>query len=191
MAVKKLIAFLFLTVFIFNLVGFRLVYFVMQQNADNQFIVQIDNNNFSKKDLVEIRIPNPIPYTKASENFDRIDGEISFHNKVYKYVFKKVSPDFITILCLPDYNKTVIKQSQQKFEKNSNTVAQDNKSAKSGNTTVKVNLSDYDYSQFDFTFKNSESLIEQKLNFITHQLPSAPQKVNLLPPENTLYISLV
>ena len=163
----------------------------MQQYADAEFIIQIDNNRFSKKDLVEIKIPNPIPYTKGSDNFDRIDGEVNYQNKVYKYVFRKVSPDFITILCLPDYNKTVIKKSQQKFEKNSNSLAQDNKSAKSSNSTFKVNLSVYDYSQFDFKFKNSESLIEQKLNFITHQLQSIPQKVNLLPPKNTVYIHLV
>ena len=188
---KKLIPFIFLTVFLFNLVGFRLVYFVMQQNADSQFIVQIDNNQFSKKDLVEIKIPNPIPYTKGSDTFDRIDGEVSYQNKVYKYVFRKISPDFITILCLPDYKKTVIEQSRQKFENSANNFPQDNKSSKTVTNTAKTNLSDYDYSHFDFTFKNTEKLIEQKLYFSTHQLPSAPQKVNLLPPENTLYITLV
>jgi hypothetical protein len=182
--VKKLTAILFLSLFVFNLLGLKLVYFVLQQNADSQFMVLVDNKQFDSRDLIEITIPNPIPYTKASANFDRVDGEINYKNKVYKYVYRKISENYIRILCLPDAKKTGLKQAQQKFERNANNAGQATKSNKQSNSTVKVNLSDFDYTQCLFLFKNSEVNINKNLFPDNFKLKAQAQKVALLPPEN-------
>ncbi len=157
---------------------------MLQQNADSQFMVLVDNKQFDSRDLLEIKIPNPIPYTKASVNFDRVDGEISYKNKVYKYVYRKISENYITILCLPDIKKTGLKQAQQKFERNANNTEQATKSSKQSNSTVKVNLSDFDYTQCLFLFKNSEVDIRKNLFHHNFKLKAQTQKVALLPPEN-------
>ena len=188
---KKIIAFVFLALFVFNLIGFKLVYFAMQQNADTQFVILVDNNRFDKRNLVEIKIPNPIPYTKATSNFERVDGEISYTNQVYKYVFRKVSPNFITILCLPDVYKNKITNAEKKFERIVNNIPKDSKNTKQSTSAVKANVSEFDYFGFDFKFINSAIAIKKKLTQHNFNLKLQAQKVAFLPPKNCLSIPIV
>ena len=143
----------------------------MQHNADKQFLVLVDNNNFDERNLVEIKVPNPIPYTKAVANFDRIDGEINFKGK---------------ILCLPDANKTIINNAEKKFERLVNNTQQDNKNTKKTNKIVKLNLSDFDYFQLNFSFSVPHKKINKSLIFHKYSLKVQTQKVALQPPKNLL-----
>jgi hypothetical protein len=190
-AVKKLTAILFLTVFVFNLVGFKLVYFMLQQNADSQFIILVDNNKFDSRNLVQIKIPNPIPYTKAAANFDRIDGEITFNNKVYKYVYRKISENYITILCLPDAKKTKLNTAEKKFERSVNNPTQEQQNTKTTCKLVKTNLTDFDYFRFDFEFNNRAITINKKIINRNYSLKVQPQKVAFLPPQNIVPTPMV
>lgn len=158
----------------------------MQQNADKQFVLLVDNNGFDKRNLIEIKIPNPIPYTKAVANFDRINGEITFKSKVYKYVYRKISEDYITILCLPDANKTEINNAEKKFEQTVNNTPQDKSTTKQTNKLVKVNLSDFDYFEFDFKFNNSAQNTTQNLTQHNFNLSAQTLEVAFQPPKNIL-----
>lgn len=163
----------------------------MQQHADKQFVLLVDNNDFDKNNLIEIKIPNPIPYTKAVANFDRIDGEITLKNRVYKYVYRKISEDYITILCLPDANKTKINNAEKRFERTVNNTAAANNEGKQTNKLAKVNLSDFDYFQFDFTFNNLAKNINKNFVYHTYSLKFQSQKVVLQPPKNLLTKQIV
>jgi len=180
---KKIIAFIFLALFVFNLVGFKLVYYVLVKNADKQFVILVDNKQFEIHDLVEIKIPNPLPYTKASVNYERIVGEISFANQVYKYVYRKVSPGFITILCLPDVNKNKLTKAENKFERIVYNTSSDTKNNKQTTAKIKANGSDYDYIKFEFCFKNPICLIDKKIIQHNFNPKLQPQKVAYLPPK--------
>ncbi len=163
----------------------------MQQNADKQFVLLVDNNGFDKRNLIEIKIPNPIPYTKAVANFDRINGEITFKSKVYKYVYRKISEDYISILCLPDVNKTNINNAEKKFEHTVNNVAQNNKETKSSKNLVKANLSDFDFFEFDFKFNNSAQNTTQNLTQHNFNLSAQTLEVAFQPPKNILSTPIV
>ncbi len=158
----------------------------MQHNADKQFVILVDNNGFDKRNLIEIKIPNPIPYTKAVANFDRINGEITFKSKVYKYVYRKISENYITILCLPDANKTKINNAEKKFEQTINNTLQNKSTNKQTNKLVKVNISDFDYHHFDFKFNNPTKNINKNLVNPSYTLKFQSQKVAFQPPKNIL-----
>lgn len=143
---KKIAAILLIALFVFNLAGYRWVFNYMQQQADVQLAVTLDNNNYNEADLITLSVPTNLPYQTDRPNFERVDGEINYQGKVYKYVKRKIVDGQLVLLCLPDHNKMRLQSARDDFFKNANDLLQNNQSKKSDhskNTGVKFSVSDY------------------------------------------------
>ncbi len=104
--VKKIVTILLLGLLVFNFVGYRLLFSFLEQKADNTIVAKIDNQDYNNADLITLTVPLSMPYLQDSKDFEKKDGEITLHGKVYHYVKQKISQGNLVLMCLPDEQKT-------------------------------------------------------------------------------------
>lgn len=144
---KQLAAILLLLLLTFNLAGYRLLFYYMQQQADSELSVSLDKATYNETDLITITLPLSLPYITDTKDFIRMDGEVSVNGIVYKYVKRKISHGQLVLLCLPDHHRTQLQSAKDNFFKCTNDLQQPATNKKSGNTdssSLKNILSNYD-----------------------------------------------
>lgn len=183
---RKLAAIFLFALFLFNIIGYKIIFCYAQRQSDIQIEASLDKNLYSEAELVTIKIPLSLPYQNEQMKFERVDGEISFNGKIYKYVKRKISEGNLILLCLPDYNKMRIKKEKEDFGKDVNNFAQNTGSKKQENSKSsfsKNSLSDYD----QVHYKSDPELFWVHLphTFSPHEapLPVAPHSLLEQPPE--------
>lgn len=149
---KKLAAIFFLSLFLFNVIGYRLVFYFEQQNADANVVAKLDNSDYNDKDLITIKVPISLPYQTNWKEFERVDGEITFDGKIYKYVKRKIEDGQLVLMCLPDEHKQRLQTARDDFFKLANDLTASSSSKKQNNTfSIKNLLGDYDKQQTEYT----------------------------------------
>lgn len=115
---KKFVAILFIIVYLFNLVGYTLLfnYFIYQTNQ--QTVQQLDHGNYNESELIEIKVPLNLPYYTTLNEYERFDGEIELNNIHYNFVKRKVYNDTLYLLCLANYEKTELYKAKNEFAVN-------------------------------------------------------------------------
>jgi hypothetical protein len=145
--VKKVSAILLIAIFLFNLVGYRLILNYLQQEASLGLEASLDKNEFNEAELITLQIPLSLPYQNDQENFERVDGELKLDGKIYKYVKRKISEGKLILLCLPDHRKMQLQSAKDEFFKNTADLVQNNGGNKSGNSkhaSFKSPMGEYD-----------------------------------------------
>lgn len=143
---KKLVAIFLLALFLFNVIGYRLLFFYVLQQSDVQLEAALDKELYNESELVAIKIPLSLPYQTDQTSFERVDGEINYNGKIYKYVKRRISAGNLLLLCLPDYNKMRLTKEQDNFFKDANNLAQHSaKKQENQKGSFKNALGDYDY----------------------------------------------
>jgi hypothetical protein len=105
---------------LFNFVGYKLWLFCAQARAARMLTVAVDKGDYDSTDLITITIPVNIPYLCDWPEFRRVDGEIEFGGKIYRFVKRKVLNGQMILLCLPDENKTQLQAAGNDFFKSVN-----------------------------------------------------------------------
>jgi hypothetical protein len=108
--------------------------------------VAVDKGDYDSTDLITITIPVNIPYLCDWPEFRRVDGEIEFGGKIYRFVKRKVFNGQMILLCLPDENKTQLQAAGNDFFKSVNDLssAPAGKKQNSALSTFKALPVDYD-----------------------------------------------
>ena len=115
---KRTAAILFLTIQLFCLVGkVLLVDFFIQRNSLRS-IIQIDQGDYDRSDLVEMKVPLKLPYYSSSSRFERYYGEVNIEGQYYNYVMRKVIGDTVYLVCLANNTKSTLKKAQIEFASN-------------------------------------------------------------------------
>ena len=117
---KKLAAIFLITLFIFNLFGYRALFYFAQQQSDARIEQTLDNDQYNEDDLVTLKIPITLPYQVERKDFERFYGEINLNGKIYKYVKRKVCDGNLVLLCLPDHNKMNLEAARNQVANNTN-----------------------------------------------------------------------
>jgi hypothetical protein len=68
---KKLAAILLIALFIFNLFGYRILFYFAQRQSDINIEMALDNNQYNEEDLITIKIPILVPYQVERKDFER------------------------------------------------------------------------------------------------------------------------
>ena len=103
---KKLLAIALLTIYLFNLIGYSLLFQCLIDDADTRLVKRLDNNIYNDKDLLEVKVALNMPYLTATEN--------GIH---YNYVKRKISGDTLYLLCLPNFSKTQLYNAKAAYAK--------------------------------------------------------------------------
>lgn len=114
-ALKKLTAILLLALFVFNTVGYRLLFNALETSTDVAFTAKLDDGNYNEDELITVKVPVNMPYQVTRTDFERVDGEINIDGHVYKYVKRKVQNDTLTLLCIPHHEKTELQQKANEY----------------------------------------------------------------------------
>ncbi len=124
---KKLSAILLLSVLLFNLAGYTLVFQYFINQADTQLVKQLDKTAYNDKDLVEVKVPLNMPYITDKE-YERVDGQLEYNGFHYNYVKRKVTNDTLYVLCLPNVSKTQLYNAKAAYSKEVNDIPGSKKS---------------------------------------------------------------
>jgi len=122
---KKILSIFLLGTFLFNIIGYKVFFYFIQQNAEYRIQAKIDTIKDDDKGLSIVRVPLNLPYQTNWAEFERIDGEVSFNGITYKYVKRKVFNDTLVLVCLPFKEKTVIQKNSNDYFKKVNDLAND------------------------------------------------------------------
>lgn len=125
---KKIFSILLLAVHLFNLCGYSFLFQFLIQQSDKQLTQNLDNNLYSRTDLVEVKIPLNLPYQTNWNEYERFDGNINFDGIHYNYVMRKVCNDTLYILCIPNHKKTQLYNAQSNYQKLVNDIPSNKKS---------------------------------------------------------------
>ncbi len=161
---KKTIAILLLTVHVFNLGGYHALFAFLQQKASTQIIEQLDNGSYQSADLVEVKIPYPLPYAANWPDYQRFDGEADINGIHYNYVKRKMSNDTLYLLCIPNHEKTKLAAAKNDYFNAVNEVsnpAQEKKSPTPFNTVQKAFGSEYNDLIQDYRLNTPAAAIAQ------------------------------
>lgn len=83
---KKTAAILLMGIFLFNWIGYRLLTSFMEDQANNNLLVTLDNNNYRDSDLISIKLPASLPSYTNSKHYTRVDGEVELNGIHYNFV---------------------------------------------------------------------------------------------------------
>jgi hypothetical protein len=142
--VKKSASIFFLSIFLFNWFGYRLLYSLLEEKANSALIASLDNDQYNDNDLITVKLPSHLPYYTNSDHFNRMDGEIELNGKHYNFVKCRVYKDSIEYLCIPNKARTNLSNARDEFYKLVNDLQHPSQSKKSGNSgSIKSLLSEY------------------------------------------------
>jgi len=138
---KKLTAILMMLLFLFNLIGYRLLIDHWKQESDNSLVSKIDNGDYSKESLVEVKLAAQLNYPRDMPAFERADGEIEVNGVFYRYVKMKWYNDTLTLLCVNNTEKASLQTKQHDYYQHTTDLP--NSSSKKDAAGSKVFATDY------------------------------------------------
>lgn len=125
---KKLVSIGLLLVFLFNVIGYKVMFYYLEQAADNRIEARLEALSELDKDLITVKIPIKLPYQTDWDKFERTDGEVAVNGTVYRYVKQKVSRDTLILLCINYKEKSdLVKKRSEYFQKVNDLSAENNK----------------------------------------------------------------
>ena len=113
---KRLIAILCLSIFLFNLYGYQLLINHWQKGEELALQDQIHTNNLQEEDLISIKVPAALPpYSSNLETFEWVDGEVNVDGTIYRYVKRRIFKDSVEFLCVPHTAKMRLENARENF----------------------------------------------------------------------------
>jgi hypothetical protein len=181
---KKLTAILLIALFAFNLFGYRIFFYSIQQQSDKILETAIDNNQYDDRDLITVKIPLSMPYQVGIPEFERYNGEVNFDGITYKYVKRKVVNGELVLMCLPDKARMSLETAKNNIFKSVNDL-QGSSTGKSNTKGSSVKNIAVDYNQSLITFSLSPYNCISKVNrvSVTFSLASPYYRSADQPPE--------
>lgn len=150
---KKTAAILLLTLFIFNLFGYKVWFYYMQSRSQQQVQASLDKQQYNDNDLITIKVPLSLPYFTDWKEFEEYDGSIEFNGQHYNYVKRKVYQDTLILLCLPNSEQNRLSAAKSDYEKLVNTTQSSTNGNKPGNTILLLKVLLGEYRETESTFE--------------------------------------
>lgn len=145
-------AILFLLVHLFNIGGYHFLFDILEQRASYTLETQLDNEQYTDDQLIEMKVPLPMPYQTNWSSFERYDGEIMIEGVQYNYVKRKVWNDTLILLCIPNHEKMKLNSAKEQFFSLVNDLEQNgDKSPASKNGLIKSITSDFQLQENIYT----------------------------------------
>jgi len=112
---------------------------------------RLDKDQYDVNELISITVPLDNPYQLEQRNFQRVDGEINFQGKNFKYVKRKVSDGKLILLCIPDARKMVLKKGKAEYGNAANDLNGNSKSSSRSGTQKSFSGNDYTSETFQLS----------------------------------------
>jgi hypothetical protein len=183
---KKPIAILLLIIHSFNLAGYPAIFAFLQHKASGKIIVQLDKGDYNDAQLVEVKIPYPLPYSTNWNAYERVNGEIEVNGIHYNYVKRKLSNDTLYMMCIPNAEKTKLSVAKHDYFNVLNGVAENHSGKKapaSQDALQKSFGAEYNFITTDYTVAVLEASMNRKYYPTESAVPIRALSVASQPPE--------
>jgi hypothetical protein len=97
-------AFTLLSVFLLNLGGYSMLYWVANRQASKELQATLDRNDLTDQQTFTIKIPITVPY-HLNRDYERVTGEFENDGKFYKLVKQRLVNDTLQVVCVVDTKK--------------------------------------------------------------------------------------
>jgi len=144
-------------------------------------VQQLDKNNYSDKELVEVKVPLNSPYITNTKGYERYDGSLDMNGVHYNYVKRKVYDDTLYLMCIFNKQKMQLCDAKNNFQRLA-TDAPCNKKDNESNVK-KFNITDEYNSTSENELTYNPTLLKQNKSFFTAALSTRPTQTNDQPPE--------
>lgn len=112
---KKIVAILFINLYLFNLIGYSILFDYLIHQTNEHTVQELDKGNYNESELMEIKVALNLPYYTSWNEYERHDGEIELNGIHYNFVKRKVLNDTLYLLCLPNHAKTELYKAKNEF----------------------------------------------------------------------------
>src|ERR1700744_2089289 len=170
--------------FIFNMGGHLVVSQYLLYRSDNFMNEQISKNLYKTSDLVEIKIPVQFPSIYNWEDYQSISGQVQLSGNCYNYVKLKITPDTMFLMCIPNYEKTNLINSNIIYAKQVSDSPLNKKSHEALPKTT-ITIVKYNCLIEKYSFSAPCLLIEKINSDISYVLDDPCIAINGQPPEAT------
>ena len=140
---RKILSIILLLVLLFNMVGYRAWFYYAEKQSDAVIEARLDRAQFNENDLVLIKIPLNNPYQVEQGSFERVNGEINFQGKNFKFVRRKISDGHLVLQCIPDNNKMFLKKAKSEYGNAAYELANNGKGSSRSGSQKSFNSNDY------------------------------------------------
>lgn len=144
---------------LFNIVGYRFVFTMLDNVAAKNQDAKIDAGNYDEANLIEVRVPLNMPYQERVTEFERHYGEMTVDGVVYTYVKMKVDHNELILKCIPDANRQQIKNSENNLAKANSGQDMENNGKKHNTSFSKNTISDYDNKDQTYNLQANKAVV--------------------------------
>lgn len=182
---KKIASIFFLSIFLFNWLGYRLLSAFLENRANSVMISALDEDQYDDSELVTIKLPSSLPYYTNSKSFTRMDGEIEISGVHYNYVKCRMYKDSVEYLCIPNQARTKLDNARDEFYKLVNDLQHPSQNKKTDNNSsnIKNLLSEFcmEINEWKFSnFLNEQSITNSFYLLVLSKPAISPRE---LPPD--------
>ncbi len=165
---KRFFAIILLSIHLFSIGGYVLVYQYYIHQSDVQMVKQIFDNKIDDTKLVEIKIPVNMPTVQDWSDYEVIEGQIQLKDAYYNYVRLKMTRDTMFFICIANTTKTRLVKANIITEREISDVPL----SKKGNTaSKKINmLSEYKLQAFHYQYSAFSTIIKHNSWSETYEL---------------------
>lgn len=145
---KRLTAIFFLALLLFNVAGYRLLFYYAGEQATAKLIASVEEEQFHPDDLLTLTVPLALPYQTDWADWEKARGEIEIDGVRYQYVQRKVTGGQMVLQCLPNKVQTKIESARDRFFNLANSFQADDGAKKDASSSAvkfsKPALTDFD-----------------------------------------------
>ena len=182
-ALKRLIAILFLSIFLFNLYGYQLLIDYWQSKEDVVLSKKI-SSNLQETDLVSITIPAVLPpYSENLDKYEWVEGEVNLKGYIYKYIKRRIFKDSVEFVCIANTGKMHLENARENFFRLCNALQDSSEPKGTAGMQVKPVFFDYFCEAYEYAVAPEEESIDFFSPFYKDALPSEPNRSLEQPPE--------
>lgn len=165
---KRFFAIALLSIHLFNLGGYTLLYQYFIHRADVQMVKQVYDNKLDNTKLVELKIPVNMPTITDWSDYEVVAGQIQLKDAYYNYVRLRMTRDTMYFICFANTTKTRLVKANLITAKEISDVPL---TKKSDGASKKVNsLSEYNLQPFQYQYTVTGTLVTPGYRSVTARL---------------------
>jgi hypothetical protein len=170
--VKKTATIIILGILLFNWCGYQVLTAYLENKANNQLQIKLDDNKYDPSELISIKVPvQEMSYYNSSTQFERVDGLIDIGGQQYNYVKRRLYNDSIEILCIPNRMAMHLKSAKNDFFKLVNDIQRPGQDKKADTHSYKSFSGEYCSVHNLFNISNHSLSIRKDFFYYTAMLP--------------------
>jgi hypothetical protein len=168
---KRFFAIILLSIHLFNLGGYALLFQYYIHKSDVQMVKQIFDNKIDDAKLIEIKIPVHFPTIQDWTDYEVIEGQIQLKDAYYNYVRLKMTRDTMYFVCIPNTVKTRLEKANIITAKEISDVPLSKKGHDAASKKINI-LSEYNLQAFQYHYTEYGEFLKQNNKAVSYQLNS-------------------